>query len=722
MKNTAVRMILVAVNTALKAMTVVKLGRNEQPNAPNRLPLKHSRKPILVLEQRIVFDGAAGVDVTHAVTDQSHAMTDSAPVSPPIQVSAAEPAKDNGKKEVVFIDTSVADYQTLIDGVRPGVEIELIDGAKNGLDQIAMWAETHTGYDAIHILSHGSEGQVNLGTALLDDATLQSSTVQAELAGIRHALNSGGDLLLYGCEVGAGADGQRFIDELAAITGADVAASTNATGAADKGGDWTLEAKSGSVEARELAIDAYHDLLVTVTIDDNDADYSSSSFTKTVGGRTFTFSDTSNALGMDTSYGAGTPGLYAYEGTVNGSDIKLTISIENGYTFDVSSFMVGTTTGNLSIKLTYANGSTETFSQTGLSDSWQTLSSFNSVSGMISDVKPVAAAPTVTDAKISITSTGSGTGGAYKIGDVVTASWNNTGIGDNNAGITGVTMNFSAFGGGAAVTATNSSGTWTGSYTIVSGSIDGTNKNVSVRATTAGGTTTEAATTNLTVDNIAPTVTDAKISISGASGTGGAYKIGDTVTASWNNTASGDNNSDTISGVRVDFSQFGGGAAVAATNSAGTWTAAYTIESGAIDGSNKNVSITATDNAGNTKTTDDTNKTTKNTIEPTNTKNTKTNNDGNTTTTADTSNATVDNVAPTTSIATMSFSADTGRSSSDFITKTAAQTISGTTSAYIVSGEIVEVSLDNGSTWTTATTSVGSNTWSLSGQTLTSSN
>src|SRR3569623_389253 len=70
----------------------------------------------------------------------------------------------------------------------------------------------------------------------------------------------------------------------------------------------------------------------------------------------------------------------------------------------------------------------------------------------------------------------------------------------------------------------------------------------------------------------------------------------------------------------------------------------------------------------------------------------------------------------------MAFSADTGSSSTDFITKTAAQTIRGTTSANIVSGEIVEVSLYNGSTWTTATTSVGSNTWSLSGQTLTSSN
>ncbi|HEX3152291.1 MAG TPA: Calx-beta domain-containing protein [Gemmataceae bacterium] len=64
-------------------------------------------------------------------------------------------------------------------------------------------------------------------------------------------------------------------------------------------------------------------------------------------------------------------------------------------------------------------------------------------------------------------------------------------------------------------------------------------------------------------------------------------------------------------------------------------------------------------------------------------------------------------------IATASFSADTGISSTDFITKTAAQTISGTTTANLASGEFVEVSLDNGTTWTTATSSVGSNTWTI---------
>ncbi|MDR6982156.1 hypothetical protein J2X32_000764 [Rheinheimera pacifica] len=222
--------------------------------------------------------------------------------------------------------------------------------------------------------------------------------------------------------------------------------------------------------------------------------------------------------------------------------------------------------------------------------------------------------PTVTDGNISI-SGATGIGGAYKIGDTVSATWNNTAGGDNNAGITGVTADFSQFGGGAAVAATNNANIWTASYTIAAGAIDATNRNVSITASNADGPTTTADTSNATVDNVAPTVTDARISISGGTGAGGAYIIGDTVTASWNNTAGGDNNSDTISNVTVNFSQFGGGT-VAASKNANTWTATYTIVAGAIEASARNVSVTATDNAGNA------------------------------TTTADTSNADVDNTAP----------------------------------------------------------------------------
>ena len=77
---------------------------------------------------------------------------------------------------------------------------------------------------------------------------------------------------------------------------------------------------------------------------------------------------------------------------------------------------------------------------------------------------------------------------------------------------------------------------------------------------------------------------------------------------------------------------------------------------------------------------------------------------------------------PTTTISAPSFSNDSGASTTDFITNTAAQTISGNLSANLAAGETVQVSLDDGNNWTTATTTVGQNTWSLSGQILTASN
>ena len=85
-------------------------------------------------------------------------------------------------------------------------------------------------------------------------------------------------------------------------------------------------------------------------------------------------------------------------------------------------------------------------------------------------------------------------------------------------------------------------------------------------------------------------------------------------------------------------------------------------------------------------------------------------------------NYTLDTTASTTAIDSATLSADTGSSGSDFNTKTAAQTVSGTMSAALTIGETVYVSLDNGSTWTAAATTVGQNTWSLQGQALTASN
>lgn len=77
------------------------------------------------------------------------------------------------------------------------------------------------------------------------------------------------------------------------------------------------------------------------------------------------------------------------------------------------------------------------------------------------------------------------------------------------------------------------------------------------------------------------------------------------------------------------------------------------------------------------------------------------------------------NAAPTATVDSVAFSVDTGDSSSDFVTNDATQTLTGTLSAALGSGEKVQVSLDNGSTWSDATTS--GTGWTLSGQSLTAS-
>ena len=159
------------------------------------------------------------------------------------------------RKEVAFIDTSVTDFQSLVDGVRPGVEVVLLEAGQNGLAQMAEWARTHSGYDAIHVLSHGATGRLRLGSDTVDLTSLNDVDVQTQLAALGQSLTAAGDLLIYGCEVAKGEAGLAFIHALATVTGADVAASDDATGAAAKGGDWELEKSRGIIEAMSAAVD-----------------------------------------------------------------------------------------------------------------------------------------------------------------------------------------------------------------------------------------------------------------------------------------------------------------------------------------------------------------------------------------------------------------------------------------------------------------------------------
>ncbi|MCK5728589.1 MAG: proprotein convertase P-domain-containing protein, partial [Methylococcales bacterium] len=113
--------------------------------------------------------------------------------------------------------------------------------------------------------------------------------------------------------------------------------------------------------------------------------------------------------------------------------------------------------------------------------------------------------PIVNDSNISITSTGTGTNGIYKVGNTVTVRWDNSASGDNNSGLTAITADFSSFGGGNAVVMTENAGIYTASYAITAGTIEQSNINVAITATNNDGSTKTSDTTNLNVDNYLPT-------------------------------------------------------------------------------------------------------------------------------------------------------------------------------------------------------------------------
>lgn len=162
---------------------------------------------------------------------------------------------------IVFVDSRVANYQSLIDGLTQPIEVFILTPESDGVEQIRARLQGRTDIDALHIISHGSEGALYLGSTVLNQENI--SSYSSSLAGIGGSLTETGDILLYGCNVAQGDAGQAFISQLAELTGADVAASDDATGATEFGGDWVLEKSVDTVETPTIQANAYASTLGT---------------------------------------------------------------------------------------------------------------------------------------------------------------------------------------------------------------------------------------------------------------------------------------------------------------------------------------------------------------------------------------------------------------------------------------------------------------------------
>lgn len=174
------------------------------------------------------------------------------PLRPAGSATDLSQASEQLRRELLFIDGEVKDYQQLLDDFiarqegRRNILAVVLDPAADGIAQISAYLRAEGNIDAIHLVSHGSDGAVKLGNVWLSAQNLDAHAEAIE--GWRLALSEEADLLLYGCNLAQGEAGRALLDNLRLITGADVASTDDITGHQSLGGDWDLEYRLGAIE------------------------------------------------------------------------------------------------------------------------------------------------------------------------------------------------------------------------------------------------------------------------------------------------------------------------------------------------------------------------------------------------------------------------------------------------------------------------------------------
>ncbi|MFZ9507419.1 MAG: DUF4347 domain-containing protein, partial [Burkholderiaceae bacterium] len=244
------------------------------------------RSPLIsALEPRLLLDGAAVATVARSITDAgaqpegpepaatsvpaapdaASTAVAQAPNPPDIEPAPGEhtlqpdapldshlpvPTSEDPTGQVIVVDDSVPFADELVADISPDWTVIRLQGDRDGLTQLAEALSAHQDLKAIHLFTHGGEGRLQIGATSLTEASLEAHA--GVLRDIGSRLSPTGDLLIYGCDVAQGFVGQAFVNALARATGADVAASDDATGSAVAGGDWQLEAATGPIDAGSL--------------------------------------------------------------------------------------------------------------------------------------------------------------------------------------------------------------------------------------------------------------------------------------------------------------------------------------------------------------------------------------------------------------------------------------------------------------------------------------
>lgn len=201
-----------------------------------------------------------------------------------VSTSTTGPQSSSGTR-VVFVDPSVTDYSQLVSNLVQSAEqsrqsatvvnlngqsgtgsgdqslaaasagtdqlvVVILNAQQNGVDQITQTLSYFKNVCAVDILSHGAAGLITVGTTQLSESDLVQYS--AEISQWKSSLSSNADIVLYGCDVAGSSAGTGFVQQLAALTGANVAAATQDVGSSAAGGTWSLGYTTGAIASAAL--------------------------------------------------------------------------------------------------------------------------------------------------------------------------------------------------------------------------------------------------------------------------------------------------------------------------------------------------------------------------------------------------------------------------------------------------------------------------------------
>ena len=183
---------------------------------------------------------------------------------PMFMAGAAQPWPKPATHEIAVFDSAVPNIAELQRALPQGTRSIIIPAEVDGVANLATQLRNEHDITALHLFSHGTEGRLIIGNATLDSATM-SGRYSSTLEELQHHFAPNADILAYGCNFGTGEDGARATTLLAQLTHTTVAASTDLTGSAEQGGNWTLERHTGPIQTAVLSVPSWNSVL-TVAI------------------------------------------------------------------------------------------------------------------------------------------------------------------------------------------------------------------------------------------------------------------------------------------------------------------------------------------------------------------------------------------------------------------------------------------------------------------------